>query len=67
MSLEKRKGLYDLACKYDFIILEDNPYGDLRFAGTDVPSIKSLDTEHRVIYTGHFSKIPGRRVSVWAM
>ena len=64
MSLEKRKGLYDLACKYDFIILEDNPYGDLRFAGTDVPSIKSLDTEHRVIYTGSFSKIlaPGLRV-----
>lgn len=64
MSLEKRKGLYELACKYDFIILEDNPYGDLRFAGSDVPSIKSMDTEHRVIYTGTFSKIlaPGLRV-----
>ncbi len=64
MSLEKRKGLYELACKYDFIILEDNPYGDLRFAGSDVPSIKSMDTEHRVIYSGTFSKIlaPGLRV-----
>lgn len=64
MSLEKRRGLYALACKYNLIILEDNPYGDLRFAGTPVPSIKSMDTEHRVIYTGSFSKIlaPGLRV-----
>lgn len=64
MSLEKRKGLYELACKYDLIILEDNPYGDLRFAGTPIPSIKSMDTEHRVIYSGTFSKIlaPGLRV-----
>ena len=65
MSLEKRKGLYELACKYDFIILEDNPYGDLRFAGSDVPSIKSMDTEHRVIYSGTFSKTlaPGMRLA----
>lgn len=64
MSLEKRKGLYDLACKYDLIILEDNPYGDLRFAGEPVASIKSMDTEGRVIYSGTFSKIlaPGLRV-----
>lgn len=64
MSLEKRRGLYTLACKHNLIILEDNPYGDLRFAGTPVPSIKSMDTEHRVIYTGSFSKIlaPGLRV-----
>lgn len=63
MSLEKRKAVYALACKYDFIILEDNPYGDLRFAGEDIPSIKSMDTEGRVIYTGTFSKIlsPGFR------
>lgn len=64
MSLEKRKAVYELACRYDFIILEDNPYGDLRFAGEDLPSIKSMDTEGRVIYTGTFSKIlsPGFRV-----
>lgn len=57
MSLEKRKAVYELACRYDFIILEDNPYGDLRFEGEDIPAIKSLDTEGRVIYTGTFSKI----------
>lgn len=63
MSLEKRKAVYELACRYDFIILEDNPYGDLRFEGEDIPAIKTLDTEGRVIYTGTFSKIlsPGFR------
>lgn len=57
MSLEKRKAVYELACKYDFIILEDDPYGELRFAGENVPTIKSLDTEERVIYSSTFSKI----------
>ena len=64
MSLEKRKALYDLACEYDFIILEDNPYGDLRVAGENLPTIKSFDVEDRVIYAGTFSKLiaPGIRV-----
>ena len=64
MSFEKRKGIYELACKYNGVIIEDNPYGDLRFAGESVPSIKSLDKEGRVIYVGSFSKIlaPGLRV-----
>ncbi len=63
MSLEKRQKLYALACEYDVIILEDNPYGDLRYDGEDVPSIKSMDIENRVVYTGTFSKIlaPGFR------
>lgn len=57
MSFAKRKAVYELACKYDFIILEDDPYGELRFAGENVPTIKSLDTEGRVIYSSTFSKI----------
>jgi len=57
MSLEKRKAVYELACKYDFIILEDDPYGELRFAGKNVPTIKSMDTEGRVIYSSTFSKL----------
>jgi 2-aminoadipate transaminase len=63
-SFEKRKEIYRLAQKYDTIILEDNPYGDLRFRGADIPSIKSLDTDGRVIYAGSFSKVlsPGMRV-----
>lgn len=57
MSLEKRKAVYELACRYDFIILEDDPYGELRFAGENLPSIKSFDTEGRVIYSSTFSKL----------
>ena len=57
MSLEKRKGLYELACKYDFIILEDNPYGELRFRGEDIPTFKSMDDEGIVIYNGSYSKV----------
>lgn len=64
MPLEKRKQMLSLASEYDVLILEDNPYGDLRFSGEEVPTIKSLDTEGRVIYAGSFSKIlsPGMRL-----
>ena len=63
-SLEKRKKLLELAEKYDCYILEDNPYGDLRFSGESVQAIKSLDENGRVIYVGSFSKTlsPGIRV-----
>lgn len=63
-SYEKRKAMYNLACEYDVLIVEDDPYGELRFKGENVPSIKSLDTEGRVIYSGSFSKVisPGLRV-----
>lgn len=57
MSLEKRKKLLELASKYDFFILEDNPYGELRYNGGEIATIKSMDTEGRVIYAGSFSKI----------
>ena len=66
MSLQRRKDILSLAYKYKVLILEDNPYGDLRFSGVDIPTIKSLDTmgENRVIYAGTFSKVlaPGLRV-----
>ena len=66
-SLERRKMLLELATKYDLPILEDNAYGEVRFEGERIPSIKSIDTEGRVIYLGSFSKIlsPGLRVG-WA-
>ncbi len=56
-SVEKRRAVLDLASKYDVMILEDNPYGELRYDGVDVPTIKSMDTEGRVIYCSSFSKI----------
>ena len=64
MSYEKRRQLYALAKKYGVLILEDNPYGDTRFAGEDVPCVKSLDEDGLVIYCGSFSKVmaPGMRV-----
>ena len=64
MSLEKRKKLYALAKQYGVLILEDNPYGDLRVAGEALPSIKSMDEDGIVIYAGSFSKVlaPGVRV-----
>ncbi len=64
MSLEKRKKVYDLAKKYGVMILEDNPYGELRYFGENVPAIKSLDTDGIVMYAGSFSKVisPGMRV-----
>lgn len=65
MSLEKRKAVYELALKYGVMIFEDNPYGDLRFAGEPVPNIKTLDREGIVVYCGSFSKTlsPGMRVA----
>ena len=56
-SLEKRKAIYEVCKKYSLMILEDNPYGELRFAGEEIPTIKSFDTEGLVIYCSSFSKI----------
>lgn len=65
MSLEKRKKVYELAKKYGVLIIEDNPYGDLRYSGEYVPNIKSFDAEGIVIYAGSMSKVisPGIRVA----
>lgn len=64
MTVERRKKLVELARKYDVLILEDNPYGNLIFEGDRLPAIKSFDTDDRVIYHGTFSKIfcPGLRI-----
>lgn len=63
-TLERRKAILALAEKYGVYILEDNPYGALRFEGEDVRSIKELDDKGIVLYCGTFSKTlaPGLRV-----
>lgn len=63
-TLERRKQMLALAKKYGVYILEDNPYGELRFAGESVPSIKELEDGGNVLYAGTFSKVlaPGLRV-----
>ena len=57
MSLEKRKQVYELARRYNTLILEDNPYGELRFSGEELPTIKSMDEDGIVIYCSSFSKV----------
>lgn len=56
-SAEKRRRIYEIARRHRLPLIEDNPYGELRFAGEDIPTIKSLDTEGLVIYCSTFSKI----------
>lgn len=64
MSLERRKRLLELAYQYDIPVIEDNPYGELRFEGELLPAIKSFDTKGMVIHLGTFSKTfcPGLRI-----
>ena len=57
MSLARRKAIYALCVKYGVMILEDNPYGELRFRGEDIPTFKSMDDEGIVIYNGSYSKV----------
>ena len=64
MSLERRKQILEIARKNNLLILEDDPYSELRYSGKFVAPIKSLDKHNIVIYTGTFSKIlsPGFRL-----
>ena len=61
---ERREQFMQIINKYGVPAIEDNPYGDLRFKGEFLPSLKSMDTEGLIIYFGTFSKIlsPGFRV-----
>ena len=63
-SLERRKKLAELSAKYKVAVIEDNPYGELRFEGEPLPSVKSYDTMGNILCTGSFSKIfcPGYRI-----
>lgn len=63
-SLERRRELAELSSKYGVAVVEDNPYGELRYEGEPLPSVKSFDTAGNVLCTGSFSKIfcPGLRI-----
>lgn len=63
-SGERRRRLADLANRYGVAVVEDNPYGELRFEGEALPSIKAYDQEGSVLCCGTFSKIfcPGYRI-----
>lgn len=66
MSLAKRKRLLEIARREDLLIFEDNPYGQLRFAGDPIPSLRSMDSDGRVILLITFSKLlaAGLRLAV---
>ena len=63
--VERRKAFMDIINRYDFPVLEDDPYGELRYNGDKVPSLKSMDTKGNIIFLGSFSKIlmPGLRIA----
>ena len=68
LSLERRKKIAQLAAKWGVVVAEDDPYRDLRYAGEELPSIKSFDQEGWVAFMGSFSKVisPGLRVGFLA-
>ena len=63
-TLERRQKFMELINKYEIPVIEDNPYGELRFEGEFLPSLKSMDTKDLVIFLGTMSKIfaPGLRI-----
>ncbi len=63
-SLERRKEFMDVMMEAEIPVVEDNPYGELRFEGEPLPSLKTMDTKDLVIYLGTFSKVlaPGYRL-----
>jgi len=64
MNIKRRRQLLDIAYKYQIPILEDDPYGELRYDGDHLPTLKALDQHGYVIYASTFSKImfPGMRI-----
>src|SRR5450756_2688341 len=64
MTLERRKKLIELANKYDLLIVEDDPYGEVRFEGEPIPSLLALGGKDHVVALRTFSKIsfPGLRL-----
>jgi len=66
-SIERRKRFMEVINKYEIPVVEDNPYGELRFEGEIFPALKAFDTKGLVIFLGTFSKIfcPGFRLG-WA-
>jgi len=64
LAADRRQPIAELAAKYGMVVAEDDPYRDLRYAGSPIPSIKSYDKEGWVVFLGSFSKIisPGLRV-----
>ena len=63
-SMERRTKFMEIVNKFEIPVIEDNPYGELRFEGEILPSLKSMDEKGLVVFLGSFSKIfcPGYRI-----
>lgn len=57
LSLARRKRLAEIAAEYDVLVMEDDPYRDIRYSGEDLTPIKAFDTSGNVILGNSFSKI----------
>lgn len=62
---ERRKKIMEIIQRHNVVLIEDDPYGKLRYSGKPVAHMKTVDTQEQVIYLGSFSKIiaPGLRVA----
>ncbi|XP_020298462.1 kynurenine/alpha-aminoadipate aminotransferase, mitochondrial-like [Pseudomyrmex gracilis] len=67
IPLERRKEIYSLACEYNFLILDDDPYHFLHYEKEEPKSFLSLDTEGRVIRLDSFSKVISSGIRVGFM
>ena len=63
-SLERRRSLAELGSQYDIVILEDDPYCEMRYSGKPLPPVKRFDKTGNTVYVNSFSKIfsPGARL-----
>ena len=69
LSLERRRALAELAAEHELAVLEDDPYGLVRFEGSAPPSVHELEGGKRVTYTSSFSKTvaPGLRTGFFVL
>src|SRR5207237_10199997 len=69
LSAERRERLVQLAAEHDLLVLEDDPYGLVRFEGQAPPTLFELDGGERVVYSSSFSKTiaPGLRVGYFIL
>lgn len=63
--LERRQKFMEIINKYEIPVIEDNPYGELRYEGDFLPALKSMDTKGLVVFLGTFSKILAPAIA-WA-
>jgi 2-aminoadipate transaminase len=69
LPLERRRRLVELADRHSLTVLEDDPYGRVRFDGEALPTLHELDAGEQILYSSSFSKIvaPGARVGFFVL